>query len=196
MKVEDKILVDGLINKNNRITAKFLEDYSPLFRAAIRLVYDNYKDEEFVNDAINDIYEYLIKNDAAKLKSFNGDSSFGSWLKTVVIRLLKYKKKYGKLIDSVTANPPSEKEVIVNAGTIEDTMSAFEAKEHLEYLFSKMSNTRYVYVIRKLVIEDKKPIDVAFSMGVTVDNLYNIKKHAIDALTRVAIEENNKYENK
>lgn len=196
MREEDRILVDGLIRKDDRITAEFLRDYRPLFITAVRLVYDDHKDEEFINDAIGEIYYYLVRNDAAKLKSFKGESSFGAWLKIVVIRLLKYKKKYGKLIDSVTSDIHSEKEIEQNAGIIEDTMSAFEAKEYLEYLFSKMSNKRYVDVIRALVLEDKKPKYIAMFMGITVDNLYNIKKHALDALTKIAIEERDKYENK
>ena len=196
MREEDRILVDGLIRKDNRITEEFLRDYTPLFITAVRLVYDDLKDEEFINDAIDEIYYYLVSNDAAKLKSFKGESSFGAWLKIVVIRLLKYKKKYGKLIDSVTSDIHSEKEIEQNAGIIEDTMSAFEAKEYLEYLFSKMSNKRYVEVIRALVLEDKKPKDIAMFKGITVDNLYNIKKHALDALTKIAIEERDRYENK
>ena len=196
MREEDRILVDGLIRKDDRITAEFLRDYRPLFITAVRLVYDDHKDEEFINDAIGEIYYYLVRNDAAKLKSFKGESSFGAWLKIVVIRLLKYKKKYGKLIDSVTSDIHSEKEIEQNAGIIEDTMSAFEAKEYLEYLFSKMSNKRYVDVIRALVLEDKKPKDIAMFKGITVDNLYNIKKHALDALTKIAIEERDRYENK
>ncbi|MBE6336614.1 MAG: sigma-70 family RNA polymerase sigma factor [Lentimicrobiaceae bacterium] len=196
MREEDRILVDGLIRKDDRITAEFLRDYRPLFITAVRLVYDDLKDEEFINDAIGEIYYYLVRNDAAKLKSFKGESSFGAWLKIVVIRLLKYKKKYGKLIDSVTSDIHSEKEIEQNAGIIEDTMSAFEAKEYLEYLFSKMSNERYVDVIRALVLEDKKPKDIAMFMDITVDNLYNVKKHALDALTKIAIEERDRYENK
>ena len=196
MREEDRILVDGLIRKDDRITAEFLRDYRPLFITAVRLVYDDHKDEEFINDAIGEIYYYLVRNDAAKLKSFKGESSFGAWLKIVVIRLLKYKKKYGKLIDSVTSDIHSEKEIEQNAGIIEDTMSAFEAKEYLEYLFSKMSNKRYVDVIRALVLEDKKPKDIAMFKGITVDNWYNIKKHALDALTKIAIEERDRYENK
>ena len=196
MREEDRILDDGLIRKDDRITAEFLRDYRPLFITAVRLVYDDHKDEEFINDAIGEIYYYLVRNDAAKLKSFKGESSFGAWLKIVVIRLLKYKKKYGKLIDSVTSDIHSEKEIEQNAGIIEDTMSAFEAKEYLEYLFSKMSNKRYVDVIRALVLEDKKPKYIAMFMGITVDNLYNVKKNALDALKKIAIEERDRYENK
>ena len=65
-----------------------------------------------------------------------------------------------------------------------------------QVIFSKMRNKRYVDFIRALVLEDKKPKDIAMFMRITVDNLYNIKKHALDALTKIAIEERDRYENK
>ena len=37
------------------------------------------------------------------------------------------------------------------------------------------------------MIEDMEPEKYAAEIGVTVDNLYNIKKRAIAALTRIAI---------
>jgi hypothetical protein len=51
-----------------------------------------------------------------------------------------------------------------------------------------MTNERYVSVIRRLILEEATPEGVAMEMGVNVDNLYNIKKRAIKALTLIAIE--------
>ena len=61
----------------------------------------------------------------------------------------------------------------------------------MERLFEHMPNKRYVYVIRKLVLEDMKPEQLAQEIGVTAANLYNIKKRAMAALTRLALEEKN-----
>jgi hypothetical protein len=57
-----------------------------------------------------------------------------------------------------------------------------------ETLLGQMTNERYVSVIRRLILEEATPEDVAMEMGVNVDNLYNIKKRAIKALTLIAIE--------
>ena len=57
-----------------------------------------------------------------------------------------------------------------------------------------MSNKRYVYVIKRLVLEDADPKDVAFELNTNVDNLYNIKKRAIAALVKVALYEAKKNE--
>jgi hypothetical protein len=64
----------------------------------------------------------------------------------------------------------------------------------MEHLFSLMPNRRYVYAIRRLVLQEDEPKVVARELGVNVDNLYNIKKRAMAALTEVALKELEKYE--
>ena len=64
----------------------------------------------------------------------------------------------------------------------------------VEYLFSLMSNRRYVYVIRRLVLQEANPKVVAQELRIKVDNLYNIKKRAIASLTEIALKEVEKYE--
>ena len=61
-------------------------------------------------------------------------------------------------------------------------------------LFERMSNKRYVNVIRRLVLEDAEPKDVAKELRVSVDNLYNIKKRAIASMTQVALNDTERYE--
>jgi hypothetical protein len=64
----------------------------------------------------------------------------------------------------------------------------------LQRLFKLMPNKRFVYVIKRLVLEDAEPQDVADELDVTVANLYNIKKRAIAELTDIALKESGKYE--
>jgi hypothetical protein len=66
----------------------------------------------------------------------------------------------------------------------------------LERLFSLMSNKRFVYVIRRLVLQEAEPKVVAQELGTNVDNLYNIKKRALRALTEIALKEIEGYEKK
>lgn len=57
-----------------------------------------------------------------------------------------------------------------------------------------MRNQRYALVIRLLILEDQTPEEVAKRLTVTVDNLYNIKRRAIQALTDVALKDKKQYE--
>ena len=58
----------------------------------------------------------------------------------------------------------------------------------------RMKNQRYALVIRLLMLEDQTPEEVAKRLTVTVDNLYNIKRRAIQALTDVALKDKKQYE--
>lgn len=186
----DKEIIDGLINRDNRITGYFLEKYRPLFLNTIALVF-NYPVD--VDECINDLYLYLMSNDAAKLKGFEGRSSLGAWLKIVVIRFFIGLENSKRVIDDKSHEPLYEQEGIDD---VTDTIAAIDARDDLERLFRLMNNQRYVMVIRALVLEDREPEQVARFMGITVANLYNIKKRALAALAKVAIKDRKKYENK
>ena len=54
-------------------------------------------------------------------------------------------------------------------------------------MLDRMPNRRYAQVLRYLIAEDMEPQRVADMLGVTVDNLYNIKKRAIASFTEVII---------
>ena len=64
-----------------------------------------------------------------------------------------------------------------------DTVSRGEARRDFMGVLSDMSNKRYAEVLQFLIAEDMEPQKLADRMGVTVDNLYNIKKRAIASFT-------------
>lgn len=190
----DKEMVEGLIRRDNFITALFLKKYRPLFMCAIQVVFDYPVDAE---ECINELYLYLMKDDAAKLNAFEYRSTLGCWLKKVVIRFFRDLRNSRRVIEDQSKEPLYEKRSEDhNDDEVIDMLSADEAKQDLERLFTLMSNERYVSVIRALVLEDREPEQIARFMGVTVANLYNIKKRALAALAKVAINERRKYENK
>lgn len=186
----DNEIIEGLINRDNKITVYFLNKYRPLFRSAISLIFDYRVDED---ECINELYLYLMKNDAEKLRSFEKRSTFGYWLKRVVIRFFKDIKDARRVIDDKSAEPLFDKTGIDDCS---NGIAAVDAREDLERLFLLMNNRRYVMVLRSLVIEDRTPEDVAGLMGITTANLYNIKKRALASLVKVAIKYMNCNENR
>ena len=76
---------------------------------------------------------------------------------------------------------------------IVETEQKQTAKIDIERLLKVMPNRRYEYVIRRLVLQDAEPQKVADELCTNVDNLYNIKKRAIAALTDLALNEVGKY---
>lgn len=139
------------------------------------------------DEFVNELYLYLMEDDAKKLRDFEYRSSVYQWLKLVAIRFfIKKRKKMIEnnngetLYDGTTIQPVDERDT--------------SAKSDLQRLFSLMPNQRYALVIQRLVIEDQEPEQLAKEMDITVENLYNIKRRAMAQLTQVALNDIREYE--
>ena len=180
----DQDIIQGLIMRDNRVTEEFFfKKCRPLFYSVISYVFDYKVDyDEFVNE----LYMYLMEDDAQKLRNFEYRSSVYLWLKILAIRF--FQKKRDIMIDDISHNPLYDEKKSVSENECNDT-----AGGDLERLFEKMSTVRYVYVIRKLMLEDWTPERLAKEMMITTDNLYNIKRRAIAQLTRIALNDIKEY---
>lgn len=175
----NKEIINGLIVKDNQITADFFfVKCRPLFYSIIRHIFSYEVDyDEFVNE----LYQYLMENDAAKLRGFQYRCSLMQWLKVLAIHY--FVKKRNMMIKDST------QESLYITNIKENTESVSSARSDLERVFNLMQNKRYVYVIKKLVLEDVKPEQLAQELGVTTANLYNIKRRAMFALTEAALKD-------
>lgn len=185
----DKQIIEALIARDESVTEQFFYgNCRPLFLSIIRNVFSYQVDyDEFVNE----FYLYLMENDSYRLRQFEGRSSIYQWLKVIAIRYFVAKRD--KMIDK-----PSEETLIDKASK---TISVNEekqitAKVDIAYLLRIMSNRRYEYVLRRLVLQDADPKVVAKELCTNVDNLYVVKKRAIASLTELALNEIEKYEQK
>lgn len=187
--MSDKQIIEALIARDEQVTKQFFfKDCRSLFISIIRKVFSyNVDYEEFVNE----LYIHLMENDAYRLRQYAGRSSIYQWLKVTAIRYFIAKRD--NVIDMgrkvpLTSNGEQECSTEVENKTT--------AVMDIESLVSRMSNYRYVHVIRRLVLQEAEPIEVAEELKINVDNLYNIKKRAIAALTDIALKDIEKYEEK
>ncbi len=178
--MDDRDIIQGLMNRDNQITDQFFYvKCRPLLTAILRLVFDQYVD---YNEKVSDLYDYLMEDDGIKLRQFQYRCSVFQWMKVVATRF--FIRQRNKMIENSHKQPPYDdgydERVIDPANEISDGID-------VEHLLQLMDNQRYVNVIRNLVLKDIDPQSYADQIGVTVDNLYNIKKRAMSALTRIAI---------
>lgn len=183
-KMTDHEIIQGLIDRDNKVTEEFFfEKCRPLFRSIISFIFSYEVDyDEFVNE----LYIYLMENDAQKLRNFGYRSSVYMWLKVLAIRFFIKKRK--KMIDATTDKPPYNGLEPTGDDENEET-----TKGDLERLFKKMPTPRYAYVLSMLFVEDVEPVKLAGMMGVTTANLYNIKRRAMAQLTLVALKDIKEY---
>ena len=97
-------------------------------------------------------------------------------------------KSKAKVIDDESQEP------LNNSHRELSSAESAQARMDMETLLRQMKNQSYALVIRLLMIEDRTPEEVARQLCVTVDNLYNIKRRAIQALTEVAFKDKKHYE--
>lgn len=176
----DREIIKGLIDRDNRVTYQFFYvDCKPLLKAVIKKVFNYSVDYD---EMVNLLYDHLMSNDCARLRQFEYKSTVFQWIKIVAIRFFIHIRK------SVIENRSSEPLDMQNPTCgLEDTADIIATRMDFETLLDCMGNRRYAEVLRRLVVEDMNPEDYAKEIGVTVGNLYNIKKRAIAALTRIAI---------
>lgn len=185
--MNEQDIIQALINHDEYVTQQFFfKKCRPLFTSIIRYVFNYEVDyDEFVNE----FYIHLMENDGYRLKQFAGRSSIYQWMKVIAIHY--FIRKRDRMIDMAPYNSPLDS--IVDKKNFQEDNRA-SAKIDINSLFELMTNKRYVYVIKRLVLEQADPKEVAEELKTNVDNLYNIKKRAITALTKIALNETEKYE--
>lgn len=179
----DKEIVEGLIARNERITKDFFFiKCRPLLFGIIKRIFGF---EAKYDELVASLYQYLMSNDAAKLRSFKYRSELIWWLKIVASHYFLSKR------DEVIGDSTNEPPYVSKAEEMSYEVST--ASDDLERLLKLMPNKRYVYVIRRHILEDCSSEEMAHEMHVTLKNFYNIKKRAMAQLTRVALNDINEY---
>ena len=183
-KMTDKEIIEGLIARDNRVTTEFFFDKCrPLFCSIMKKVFDY---EVEYDEMVNELYVYLMESDAIKLRNFEYRSSVYQWLKVLAIRF--FINKRGRMIDDTSQETPYD-----GRQQMADSETDMTAEGDMERLFNNMPSKRYVYVIRRLILEDWEYEDLAKDMNITTANLYNIRRRAMAQLTRVALNDIRKY---
>jgi RNA polymerase sigma factor (sigma-70 family) len=176
--MSDKELINGILSNDHKVLQDFwLEQCTPMFHYIIHKVYDHRAEKD---ELINELYLYLQANDWRKLRQFDYRSQLTTWLTAVAIRFFQRKR------NGVIENEWSEPLIIEKAENYEDGV---HQRLDVESLIHKLSNERYRLVIQKLILEDREPQEVANEMGITVDNLYNIKRRAMRQLAQMVRKE-------
>lgn len=181
MELSDKIVVEALLNRNDRITKEFLyRKCYPLFKS----IFDNYHtDCSSCLEFINEIYIYLLtpdKTGQCKLDGFQFKSTFFSWLKTVTVFFCykRFRRIEHKEIVRINDNSESSGvriEHLGNSNYIEQSL--FSSRDVLKIL-QLMPNRRYSLLIKLKYLEERSNEETAKLLGMNMNTFYNKHKLA------------------
>lgn len=155
-----------------------------------------------VDEIRNAIFLHLMEDDCRRFKLVNDTAALLGWINRTAVRyLIRHKGDFVAdwKVDTSDEDQPDEDEMTekqIQRKTPDVSEATTEAHFDTERLLGAMNNARYVIVIRELCLSERDPVEVAEEMGITVANLYNIKKRALAALTKVALKDIKHYANK
>lgn len=176
----DQQIIESLIARDSIVTEDFFfVRCKPLFYNVIQMVFDQKVEYD---ELINELYLYLMADDARKLRSFEFRSSVYQWLKVIAIRFF-HRLRDGDIVIENESHEP-----LINNESYSDSFIDY-AQTDLERLLNDMPNKRYAFIIKQLIVKDVNPDDLAQEMGISTANLYNIKTRAIRQLTSVALKD-------
>lgn len=168
-KLTDKQIVEGILSQDQDIIEFFFfSKCAPLFGYIISTVFDGKIERD---ELINELYIYLSGNNWNKLRQFDYRSKLITWVSVVSIRF--FIKKRRNLID----NDSTEALMYRNQNEYVSLLS-IESKIDITTALNKMPNKRYAMVIEKLELLEQDVQQVATEMGISVENLYNIRRRA------------------
>jgi len=175
---EDLKIAQAILNRDEVVTRTFLyKDCRGMLLRIIHKVFDYPVEYE---ELISALYLYIMERDGYRLRQYQGRSTIYLWLRTTATRFfILYRDQ---VIDDTTHESLLEctDEPIDEVDENED-----EDLRTIRCAYDSMPNRRYAQVLQRLVIDEAPPQEVAEEMGITVDNLYNIKKRAITQLTQL-----------
>lgn len=155
-----------------------------------------------VDEIRNAIFLHLMEDDCRRFRLVNDTAALLGWINRTAVRyLIRHKGDFVAdwKVDTSGDDEPDDDEMTekqIQRKTPDVSEATSEAYFDTERLLEAMNNARYVMVIRELCLSEREPAEVADEMGITVANLYNIKKRALAALTMVALKDIKHYANK
>ena len=182
-KFTDKELVDGMLNNNKAIIEYFFfEKCTAMFH---RINHNIYNRQAERNELINEFYLYLKEDDWHKLRQFDYRNQLMTYISSIAFRFFCKNQIVIIEIESIDS-------LLYYSQSTEDGEEWIHQSIEAENLLSKLTNQKYRYVLRKLILEDVVPRKLAAKMKTTVHNLYNLKRRAIQKLVRIVGKGKNK----
>lgn len=181
-KLTDREIINFLIAGDEQIVEYFFyEKCSSMFGYIVKEVFGYHVNKD---ELVSELYIYLQENNWSKVRKFNYQSRFTTWLSVVAVRF--FIKKRAVMIDSDWQKAQIDE--IRNIATLE-RYDTFIVKMDIYTAINKLSNPRERFVLMAIEIEGRDDKAVADLLGIEVANLYNIKSRAKKHLSNI-IKEN------
>lgn len=194
MTSEERRIINGLLAKDNKITRVFFfTKCRPMFHGIIHNVF---RDNADYNELVNELYVHLMEKDGRRLRTFGQDDAEDNqqdtafalikWLKTTAWRFFAEKAEREQSIEEQRKFVRDEdgEEVDVEVEDRNNVDPQVEIDANIFFDMIKLERDREV--LKKYFVEDLEADVISEKLGISKENLYNIKKRALNRLQQAA----------
>ena len=194
MTSEERRIINGLLARDNKITRVFFfTKCRPMFH---NMIHNVFRDKADYDELVNDLYLYLMEKDGRRLRSFGQDETEDNdqdtayalikWLKTTAWRYFAGKAEREQSIEERRKFVKDEdgEDVDVEIEDKNNKDPGIDIDAHIYFDMIRLERDREV--LKKYFIEDLEPDVISEKLGISKENLYNIKKRAINRLQQAA----------
>lgn len=177
---DDADMVAKLMSGHNgALHYVFYEHYESLLRYNAAKAAGR-KDVE-LDDLVQELYLYLSADDWARLRRYDPKQPFVAWFSVVSYRFFKDFSR--SMIDSAAQMPISEIDdhspLLATGGGISTLIM------DIKNILKNFRPPRDRDILEAVLLRDEDPADIASRHNITVDNLYNIKRRALERFRKM-----------
>lgn len=174
---DNQLIIDLLKNDSLAIFYVFYNHFNSLLKYnVIKATKGKVLD---YSDLVQDLYLYISNNNWEKLRRYDSSMPFVNWFSVVSYRF--FKDSVRSMIDSLDKMPISH---------IENNNISFSSNEidtftmDVKNILKDFEPPRDKSILEAFLLKDEEPSVIATRFGVTIDNLYNIKRRALARLRK------------
>lgn len=191
---EERKIINGLLEKDNKITKVFFfTKCRPMFH---NIIHNVFRDKADYDELVNELYLYLMENDGRRIRLFGQHEinvndqetayAFFKWLKTTAWRFFanKAENEQSKEEKRKFVMDENGEEIDVEIEDINNRDPEIIIDANIYFNMIKLERDREV--LKKYFVEGLEPDVISEKLGISKENLYNIKKRALNRLQQVA----------
>lgn len=191
---EERRIINGLLAKDNKITKVFFfTKCRPMFH---NIIHNVFRDKADYDELVNDLYLHLMEKDGRRLRSFGQDDAEDNdqntayalikWLKTTAWRFFADKAEREQSIEERRKFVKDDDGEEVDVEIEDKNNKGPEIDIDANIYFDMIRLERDREVLKKYFVEDLEPDVISEKLGISKENLYNIKKRALNRLQQAA----------
>ena len=192
--VDEHQLIQGCLNRDKKSWDQFVDGYSKLIYSTLHRVFREKAvmvTQDTIEELFNETFVILLKDEAKKLRQYQGRCSFASWVRLITSNVaIDYfrRLKPTTSLDEEPEEGPSLLDVLTVDEDVRATLSQEDEKEIFSRAFTKLEPKDQL-LLRLLFIDEVSPEEAGKIIGLSKEAIYMRKSRLVNELKQLITKE-------